>query len=543
MVSKMLETILALGKAHYSLVDQQLCNANGQEIPLRPQTMKVLDFFVRSNGVLQSKDALLQAVWKGLAVTDGSLVQCIREIRLAIEDENHSILQTVHKRGYRLNAAPFQVKPSRVGNELRIGSERKHSSASDSAAATDVTSNRHDEFLALPLALAVLPFNSREEDEQSKRLAKIFAGDLLTALTLHPELPLISRQASFALRGQIHSASEISLKLQARYVVTGQVQVNEGNLHWLLEVLDGATNQVLWAENQSAHFTNVPMEREALLKRLAAKIQNCFIASRDKLSQAVDENSSDPFHQFVNAMQIMLRYTPECAIESERLCALLVAQHPAYPRGLSGHATSLLLDMSHCYTGRRIENCAEEVLAELNKSIGLDRGYGFSYSLLAHALCYNGNFEEAQVALRKAHDLAPGHAMQLAHRAHVYFFSGQLDLVLSCAEESMAVDVESAYSGFGVPSRGRALVFQNNLVQGIDDLTKFLVLTPGYNWARMALIVALEELGEHSKAAHHYTQLLKYTRNFDRTFFGRLWRAIPDIRDRYIKALGAHGMS
>lgn len=521
-MSKLPGTLLTLGKVQYSPADQQLFELNGQEILLRPQTLKVLDFFVQSHGVFQSKDSLLQAVWKGLVVTDSSLVQCVREIRQAIGDEDHSILQTVHKRGYRLHMG--RAQPIALAAMAHLPAEP----------------------LVPPLALAVMPFASREGDERSEQLAKIFAGDLLTKLTLHPELPLISRQASFAPECQGLSATQISLRLQARYIVSGQLHLTAGGMQFSLEMLDGLSNQLLWADNESGTLNNAQVdsaeaEREALLKRLAAKIQNCFIASRDKLALMDEANSSNLFHHFISAVQVMLRYTPESAVEAERMFALLVAQHPDYPRGLSGHANTLLMDMSHCYTGQTNDECAAKALAELNKAIELDRSYGFSYGLLAHALCCNGRFEEAQVALRKAQDLAPSHAMQLAQRAHVFFFSGQLDLSLQCADESLAVDVESSYSGFGAAHLGRALVFQNNRAKGIELLSEFLVLTPGFNWARMALIVALEEMGEHSKAALHYAELLKYTRNFHRSFFGRLWDAIPNIRDRYIKALGAHG--
>jgi DNA-binding winged helix-turn-helix (wHTH) protein len=97
----MTNNLLSLGKAHYDVPAQRLYQTNGEEISLRPQTLKVLDFFIQSQGALHSKETLTQSVWKGLAVTDDSLVQCISEIRHAIGDKDHSLLQTLHKRGYR----------------------------------------------------------------------------------------------------------------------------------------------------------------------------------------------------------------------------------------------------------------------------------------------------------------------------------------------------------------------------------------------------------------------------------------------------------
>jgi adenylate cyclase len=531
--------VLTLGNAQYDAAARRLYRTNGEEISIRLQTLKVLEFLIQNSDALQSKEILLQTVWKGLAVTDDSLVQCIREIRRAIGDEDHSILQTVTKRGYRLKLNGVCANASSEANDLSQVAKVRTYSAADSAFVPSLAVAPRE----LPLALAVLPFTSRGGDESAERFAKTFSGDLLSQLTLHPELALISRQASFALQDPSLSASEVSTKLQARYVVTGQVQVTEAGAQWSLEMLDGVTNQVVWSENQSRNFRDVQAEIDFLLKRIAASIQNCFIGCRDKLALVAAQDSEDPFGLFVSAMEIMLRYTPESVLEAQRLCALLVTQQPNFSRAWSGHAITVVFDMHHCFTGLWNDERAGELLAGINRAIELDRVYALSYGLLAQALCANGRFEEAQVAMRKAQVLAPGHVIQLAHQAYVHFLTDQLDQALRCAEESLAVEVASGYAGGGLAHRGRALVFLNRAAEGIENLTEYLVLTPGFNWARMALVVALEEAGEHSKAGQHYTELLKYTRNFKGTYFGRHWSAIPEIRDRYIRALTVHGFS
>lgn len=55
----------------------------------------------RQNQVI-FKDEIFQVVWKDVNVTDDSLVQCISDIRKALGDKKHTILQTVHRRDYKL---------------------------------------------------------------------------------------------------------------------------------------------------------------------------------------------------------------------------------------------------------------------------------------------------------------------------------------------------------------------------------------------------------------------------------------------------------
>ena len=74
----------------------------GSAVELRPQTFEVLRYLIENPDRLISKGELMSAVWPDVAVTDDSLVQCVHEIRRALNDEQRAILRTVFRRGYRL---------------------------------------------------------------------------------------------------------------------------------------------------------------------------------------------------------------------------------------------------------------------------------------------------------------------------------------------------------------------------------------------------------------------------------------------------------
>src|SRR5439155_6763275 len=91
------------------------CLLRGQEeIKLRPKSFEALRYLVENNGRLISKDELIHAVWVDTAVTDGSLVQCLRDIRQALRDEAQQIVKTVHGRGYIFDAEVRNDGPSQV---------------------------------------------------------------------------------------------------------------------------------------------------------------------------------------------------------------------------------------------------------------------------------------------------------------------------------------------------------------------------------------------------------------------------------------------
>src|SRR2546428_6766950 len=75
-----------------------------EEIKLRPKSFEVLNYLVENNGRLITKDELIHAVWVEAAVTDDSLVQCLKDIRHALSDEKQQIIKAVHGRGYIFDA-------------------------------------------------------------------------------------------------------------------------------------------------------------------------------------------------------------------------------------------------------------------------------------------------------------------------------------------------------------------------------------------------------------------------------------------------------
>jgi DNA-binding winged helix-turn-helix (wHTH) protein len=76
------------------------------EIALRPKTFDVLRHLAENAGRLVLKQDFHETVWPDVAVTDDSLVQCIRELRQILGDEDHSLIKTVSRRGYLLDAEP-----------------------------------------------------------------------------------------------------------------------------------------------------------------------------------------------------------------------------------------------------------------------------------------------------------------------------------------------------------------------------------------------------------------------------------------------------
>ena len=94
---------------------------SGRPVALRPKTFSLLALLVANPGRVLAKDELLAALWPKAVVTEGSLTQCVTELRAALGDPGESLIKTVPRQGYRFDAevlldaeaaAASQDKPS-----------------------------------------------------------------------------------------------------------------------------------------------------------------------------------------------------------------------------------------------------------------------------------------------------------------------------------------------------------------------------------------------------------------------------------------------
>ena len=76
------------------------------EISLQPKAFETLVYLVERRGHLVKKNELLDAVWAGVAVTEGALSLRIKEIRQALEDDakRPRYIRTIPTVGYKFIA-------------------------------------------------------------------------------------------------------------------------------------------------------------------------------------------------------------------------------------------------------------------------------------------------------------------------------------------------------------------------------------------------------------------------------------------------------
>ena len=100
----------------YCLHDTEGLRRGSDELHVTPKCLSVLHYLVSRPGKVVAKDALIAAVWQGVAVGDSALTSCIKELRRTLDDDARCprFIETLNRRGYRFIAAvsPVTAEPA-----------------------------------------------------------------------------------------------------------------------------------------------------------------------------------------------------------------------------------------------------------------------------------------------------------------------------------------------------------------------------------------------------------------------------------------------
>jgi len=97
----------------------ELVCANEQRL-LQPKAFAFLEALIAAHPAAVPKETLYDLIWHGVFVEEGNLHNLAADVREAIGDDDRSVIRTVHRIGYALNALVTPDEPSHA--RLVIGS-------------------------------------------------------------------------------------------------------------------------------------------------------------------------------------------------------------------------------------------------------------------------------------------------------------------------------------------------------------------------------------------------------------------------------------
>ncbi|SFK70843.1 TolB amino-terminal domain-containing protein [Mesorhizobium albiziae] len=262
---------------------KELRTVDGKAVNLRSQTAEVLSVLAARPGEIVSKDALMQAVWPDTFVTDDSLTQCIADIRRAVGDDAHVIVETLPKRGYRLNADPFGAADANAAAGAARARTRFSRSGFILAALVLVAAAigayyGAETWRAAPVRssamprIAILPFDDMSTGADVGYLSDAVAEGIITELARSKTYAVIARNSSFRYRDQPADTRQIGDELGVDYLLEGSQQKIGNRLRVTAQLLNAQDGSHLWANTYNREIGDLFVVQEEIIRTLADRV-------------------------------------------------------------------------------------------------------------------------------------------------------------------------------------------------------------------------------------------------------------------------------
>jgi TolB-like protein/Flp pilus assembly protein TadD len=212
----------------------------GEPVHLRPLSYDVLKHLVEKRGRLVGKEELIERVWHGRAVTDGSIGKCIEEVRAALGADGRDFVRNVRGRGY-IFEPEADVRPT--------GPEHQQPS------------------------IAVLPFADMSAARDHEWFSDGLAEEIINALDQIPGLKVIARMSAFAFKGKQEDVRRIAESLGVAHVLEGSVRKAGNRIRVTAQLIAARDGSHLWSERYDRELADVFAVQDDIAQAIAAVLK------------------------------------------------------------------------------------------------------------------------------------------------------------------------------------------------------------------------------------------------------------------------------
>ena len=238
-------------------------------VNLRAQVMELLVFLASNEGQVVSVEDLLDKLWPGKVVTDGTLYNCIGELRQAITslDDTRPYIENIPKKGYRLSVrVAILRKPSSTNlgegdSDSRVNSGRKPGRRAAvilavfgglvvTIAAIIYLTRPHDD-----RSIAVLPFDDISPGGDQAYLGNGIADELRLELQRLDGLRVAGRTSSIAYAHEDSKAIGELLNVDA--IVEGSIRKEGNNIRVSAQLTHAADGFTIWSNSYNRKLEHI----------------------------------------------------------------------------------------------------------------------------------------------------------------------------------------------------------------------------------------------------------------------------------------------
>ena len=427
---------------------------------------------VASGGRIVEKDELIHAVWPKTFVEEGGLARNISVLRRVLQDEsNAEYIETVSRRGYRFIPAVSET------SEDRIPSAR---------------------------SLAVLPFANLSGDSAQDFFTDGMTDELISYFLKIEALQVTSRTSAMTYKGVKKPLREIAKELNVQWVVEGAVLHAGGRVRITVRLIDGGTEQHLWAETYERYMRDILALQSEVAGEITGQIRVKMTApEKARLAQSRTVNP-EAYQDYLRGRHFWNKRTVESLKKAREYFEHAIERDPSYAPAHCGLADAYALMGSNGYDVMPPTEAMPRAKAAARNALEIDPTFAEANAALGYVkLAYDRDLVGATRELERALALKPNYA--IAHQ-----WMGELLMAKSAPDEAtksfrraLELDPLSVPCNLGL---GWSFYFWGHYDLAIEQFQKTLEIAPGVPMALYGRGLSFHHMNQPHRGRQEFQQ-------------------------------------
>ncbi len=295
----------------------------------------------------------------------------------------------------------------------------------------------HKQYVDKLNSLAVLPFAVFGDDPEQEYFSDGFTDDLITELARFSQLFVLSRNATFALKGQSLDLREVGKQLGVAYCLEGSVRKMGDRVRITSQLINTQTGDHVWAEKYDRNLADLFDVQDELSNSIVSIVAGKI--ERDALVAAKKKQPADMY-----AYDCLLRglechrlggVTQEDEEQAIHWINMAIEKDPEY--GIAYAWRACAVSALEDWTG---EDYSDQWLSDVRRALELDDNEAESHRIMGEISLYDRDFEKTEYHFQRALELNPNNSWIVGRMGHLHIFLGDANKALEFQNRATALD-------------------------------------------------------------------------------------------------------
>jgi len=331
-------------------------------------------------------------------------------------------------------------------------------------------------------SIAVLPFENLSDDPEQAFFADGITADIISTLSKFRHLRIVARHSTEIYRQRKVPIAEIAQQQQVRYILEGSVRRSGKRIRVSAALIDSLTEQNCWSEHYDRDLDDLFAVQDEIMQKITLAMK-VHLDDGDMASQrSAGTSNIKAWELTMTAVDLQDTYIRQNILEARAMVKQALVLDPDYvfawvslawthwQEVYSGWSQSyekslaesekasqqaLTIDpdnadaLCQAGTGYLMRHETDKALKYARRSVELQSGNAENQALLAFALVFVGDYEQARLHLQNVHKLCPVMPnWYYLIGAQIEQYDGNLDRAIAIYQQGLAVEPDAPLCRF-----------------------------------------------------------------------------------------------